>query len=87
MGLQRDSETLGHLQNAYCKGQAKVVTKAHHNCFRELQHDLASNAGSKDEWSFVTLEQEDAFRTSWLRHDLNDICIMEELAEGIKVAE
>ena len=47
MGLRR--ETLGHLRSAYCKGQAKVVTKAHHNCFRELQHDLASNAGGRDD--------------------------------------
>jgi hypothetical protein len=68
MSLQR--ETLGHLQSAYCKGQAKAVTKAHHNCFRELQHDVASNAGGKDEWSFVTLEQEETLRTSWLRHHL-----------------
>jgi hypothetical protein len=37
-------ETAGHLQSAYCKGQARVVTNAHHNCFRELRYDLAKHA-------------------------------------------
>ena len=32
-------ETVGHLQSAYCEGQAKAVTNALHNCFRELQYD------------------------------------------------
>ena len=42
-------ETLGHLQSAYCERQAKV-TNANHNCFRELQYDLAKYA-SKDRLS------------------------------------
>ena len=35
----------------------------------------------------MTLEQEETLRTSWLRHDLNDICTMKELDEMIKLFE
>ena len=44
---QTPRETVGHLQSAYCEGHARVVTKAHHNCFRELQYDIAKHATVK----------------------------------------
>ena len=46
-GAELSRETGGHLQSAYCEGQAKTVTNTHHNCFRELQYDLSKHA-SKD---------------------------------------
>ena len=35
----------------------------------------------------MTLEQEETLRTSWLRHDLKDICTMEALDKMIKTFE
>ena len=73
-------ETVGHLQSAYCEGQSKAVTNAHHNCFRELQYDLAKHA-SKD--GQVPLEGEQTLKTMWKGRELDELCTMEHLDETI----
>ena len=37
-GAALSRETVGHLQSAYCEGQAKAVTNAHHNCFEKFDN-------------------------------------------------
>ena len=78
-GAALSRETVGHLQSAYCEGQAKAVTNAHHNCFRELQYDLAKHASKEGQVEFVTLEGEQTLKTMWKSRELDELCTMEQL--------
>ena len=78
-GAALSRETVGHLQSAYCEGQAKAVTNAHHNCFRELQYDLAKHASKDGQVEFVTLEGEQTLKTMWKGRELDELCTMEYL--------
>ena len=80
-------ETVGHLQSAYCEGQAKLVTNAHHNCFQELQYDLAKQASKDGQVEFVTLEGEQTLKTMWKGRELDELCTMEHLDEIIQGIE
>ena len=70
------------MQSAYCEGQAKAVTNAHHNCFRELQYDLAKHASKDGQVEFVTLEGEQTLKTMWKGRELDELCTMEYLDES-----
>ena len=72
-------ETVGHLQSTYCEGQAKAVTNAHYNCFRELQHDLVKHASKDGQVEFVTQEGEQTLKTMWKGRELDELCTMEYL--------
>ena len=37
---KRESESVGHIQSAYCEGQKEVVTAAHNRCNRFLQREV-----------------------------------------------
>ena len=82
-GAAMSRETVGHLQSAYCEGQAKAVTNAHHNCFRELQYDLAKHASKDGQVEFVTLEGEQTLKMMWKGRELDELCTMEHLDEII----
>ena len=86
-GAALSRETVGHLQSAYCEGQAKVVTNAHHTCFRELQYDLAKHASKDGQVEFVTLEGEQTLKTMWKGRELDELCTMEHLDEIIQGIE
>ena len=86
-GAALSRETVGHLQSAYCEGQAKAVTNAHHNCFRELQYDLAKHASKDGQVEFVTLEGEQTLKTMWKSRELDELCTMEQLDEIIHSIE
>ena len=38
--VKRESESVGHIQSAYCEGQKEVVTAAHNRCNRFLQREV-----------------------------------------------
>ena len=35
-----EAESMGHIQSAYCEGQAEVVTAAHNRCNRFIQREI-----------------------------------------------
>ena len=72
-GAALSREKVRHLQSAYCERQAKE-TNAHHNCFRELQYDLAKHASKNRQIKFLTLEGEQTLKTMWQSRGLDELC-------------
>ena len=72
-------ESMGHIQSAYCKGQAEVVTAAHNRCNRLIQREIQRLV---EEVEVITVEHESSMQTIWEHEMIKDICSWKELAEA-----
>jgi hypothetical protein len=70
---------MAHIQSAYCKGQAEVVTAAHNRCNRFIQREIQRLV---KEVEAITVEHENSMQTMWDYEMLRDICSWKELAEA-----
>ena len=75
---------MGHIQSAYCKGQAEVVTAAHNRCNRLIQREIQRLV---EEVEVITVEHESSMQTIWEHEMIKDICSWKELAEAAGAAE
>jgi len=76
---KRESESVGHIQRAYCEGQKEVVTAAHNRCNRFLQREVQRLV---EEVEVVTEEHEESMNGLWERQELREVCPWSELAEA-----
>ena len=75
---KRESESVGHIQSAYCEGQKEVVTAAHNRCNRFLQREVQRLV---KEVEVLTEEHEESMKGLWEREELREVCPWSELAE------
>ena len=75
---KRESESVGHIQSAYCEGQKEVVTAAHNRCNRFLQREVQRLV---KEVEVLTEEHEESMKGLWEREELREVCPWSELVE------
>ena len=61
---------LGHIQSAYCKGQAEVVTAAHNRCNEFIQREIQHLV---EEVEVITVEHESSMQMIWEHEMIRDI--------------
>ena len=73
------SESMGHIQSAYCAGQVEVVTAAHNRCNRLIQAEIRRLV---KEIELVTVDQELPMQKIWEHALVKDVCSWSELADA-----
>ena len=86
-GSLDSTESLGHIQSAYCLGQVDTARAAHNRCAMQLQHYLNEFKTENSTLEFITLEAEQSFKTLWEKHVFGDVCSYEEFEEECAACE
>ena len=73
------SESVGHIQSAYCAGQVEVGTAAHNRCSRLIQAEIRRLVKGIE---LVTTDQEMSMQTIWEHALVKDVCSWPELANA-----
>ena len=76
---KRESESMGHIQSAFCAGQTEVVTAAHNRCNRLIQAEIRRLV---KELEVVTVDQEMSMQKIWEHASITDVCSWSEVAEA-----
>ena len=71
---QLGCETVGHIQSAWCAGQAEVVTAAHNRCARLILRRIMQETKDRDGLRLLTADGERTMERLWQHEDLQRLC-------------
>ena len=83
---QLERETVGHVQSAWCAGQAEVVTAAHNRCARLVLRRISQEAKGRDGLHLLTAEGERTMKNLWQLEDLTRLCSWASVVEQARLA-
>ena len=75
---------MGHIQSAWCAGQAEVVTAAHNRCARLILRQITQETKDRDGLRLLTAEGKRTMDNYWLRGKLEAEAQYRDLRQGIQ---